>query len=173
VVREGGRQHVPRRHAPGAHDGIIPDPDAWQDDRAAADPDVSADPHGHAALVALLPQRRVARVVGRVDLNQRTDLAIVTEFDRGNVQEHATKVYERPAPEADVVAVVAMERRMHNRSLACAAEQLGQNGYAALHLVGARGVVGAEHPVRALVVGSQFRPDSSVQLAREHTLLHG
>jgi hypothetical protein len=26
VVREGGRRHVPRRDAPGAQDGIIPDP---------------------------------------------------------------------------------------------------------------------------------------------------
>src|SRR5436189_52972 len=84
----------------------------------------SADPHGRAALVALKPQRRVARVVSRVDLNQRTDLAIVTEFDGGHIQEHAAKVHKRPAPQADVVAVVAMERRTHYRSLAGGTEQL-------------------------------------------------
>src|ERR1700738_2578174 len=77
----------------------------------------------------------------------------------------------RPPPTPDVVAVAAMERRAHNRSLAGGAEQLGQNGYAALHLAGARGVVGAQQPVRAQVVGSQLWPDSPVQLAREHLLL--
>ena len=54
--------------------------------RTTAPPPIhTANPHGHTAFVALKPQRRVARVVGRVDLNQWTDLAIVTEFDGSHV----------------------------------------------------------------------------------------
>jgi hypothetical protein len=63
--------------------GIISDADPGQDDRATADPDVSADVHGEAALIALRPQRRIARMVGRVDLDRRTDLAIVTRASCG------------------------------------------------------------------------------------------
>jgi hypothetical protein len=57
-----------------------------------------------------------------------------------------------------------MERRAHNRSLPGGTEQLGQNGYAALGLIGARGLVGAQQPLSAASSGPTFRYSSPASI---------
>ena len=65
-------------HATRADHGIISDGHARQNDRTAADPHILTDPDGASELGARPADRRVARMVCRVDLDRRADLGSPT-----------------------------------------------------------------------------------------------
>jgi hypothetical protein len=75
-------------------------------------------------------------------------LARVADVDRGDVQKHAGEVDEHAAPEADVVTIVAMERRADRRILADGTEQTAQERGAVCGIVGARGIERLKKPLR-------------------------
>src|SRR5918998_1516049 len=120
------RGDVSRHHAARADDGVVANGDAGQEDRAAADPDVAADPDGPAALEALAPERGIAGMVGGEHLHGRPDLAAVTDRDLDHIEEDAAEAHEHAASEADVGAVVAMEGRPDDNILADGAKELAQ-----------------------------------------------
>src|SRR5690606_28364328 len=92
-------------------------------------------------------------------------------LDADHVEEDATEVGEDAPLEADVVAVIAVERRPHDHVLAHVAEQLAKERGARLGLVRTGGVVGAQQPIGAQTVGRELRPAGAVQITREHLLL--
>ncbi len=124
--RRWHRRHVPGDDAAGADHGVLADRHAGQDDRATADPGERPDADGSAELQPGPAQRRVARVVGGVDLHRGADLDALADLDRHHVQDDAAEVQERIGAEADVEAVVAMERRPDHAPVADGAEPLGQ-----------------------------------------------
>src|SRR3546814_9849037 len=63
-------------------------------------------------------------MIGGQDLHARADLSLVTDGDRDDVQDHAVEVEEDMRAEADVEAVVAVERRADDASLADGGEAL-------------------------------------------------
>lgn len=91
--------------------GPVADGDAGQDDGAATDPDVGADPHRAAEFETAGPCCGVARMVGRVDLDRGSDLGALADRDLNDIQDHAIEVQEHAIAEANIVAEVAKERR--------------------------------------------------------------
>ena len=80
ISRHGhARADIARDHAAGADHGAVADRDAGQDDGAAADPDIAADPHRPAEFEAVAPRLGIARMVGGVDLDRRSDLGAVAD----------------------------------------------------------------------------------------------
>jgi hypothetical protein len=82
-VAEGGgaSRHVAGNHTTGAYQGIVTDGHARQDDRAAPYPDVAPDVDWATKLQPRGPPGRIARVIGREDLNSRADLHFVADGD--------------------------------------------------------------------------------------------
>jgi len=120
------RRHVMRHDASGADNRVVADGDAREDDGAAADPDVTPDPDGSAAFEPLAPLRQIARMIGRVDLDGWTDLRPIPDGDLDHIEDHAIEVEERVRPQANVEAIVAMERRADDGALSDLAEAFGE-----------------------------------------------
>src|SRR3546814_10055467 len=118
------RRHVPRDHTARSDDGIVADTHPRQDEGAAADPDVAPDIDRAAELEPGRPLREAARMIGGQDLHARADLSLVTDGDRDDVQDHAVEVEEDMRAEADVEAVVAVERRADDAYVADGGEAL-------------------------------------------------
>src|SRR5215475_2416338 len=73
------RCDVPRDDTAGADHGSVTDGHAWQEDGAAADPDVAADPDRAAEFEPGAPRFRITRMVGSVDLHRGPDLGAVAD----------------------------------------------------------------------------------------------
>jgi hypothetical protein len=78
AVRGRACGNIASDHATRADHGIISDGHARQNDRTAADPHILTDPDGASELGARPADRRVARMVCRVDLDRRADLGSPT-----------------------------------------------------------------------------------------------
>ena len=64
----GTRRHVTRYHTARTNNRIVADGSAGENDSATADPDIPANPDGSSEFKTLTPLRRIARMIGRVDL---------------------------------------------------------------------------------------------------------
>src|SRR5690348_3831775 len=100
------RGDVSRDDASGADDGAICDRYARQDDGAAANPDVTPDPHGSTEFETAPSDVRISRVVGRVDMHARADLTAIADDDADDVEKHAVEIDEDIVAEPDVVPVI-------------------------------------------------------------------
>ncbi|MCY1173444.1 hypothetical protein D9M73_136040 [compost metagenome] len=107
-------------------------------------------------------------MVGGVDLHRRADLAIVTDADRADIEDHAVEVHEHVAAQADVVAIVAIERWANHCAVPHHFEVFCQQSMP-LFVEQFGAVVVALHPVLVGdLLGLQFRAASMVELAGEH-----
>ncbi|MNH21207.1 hypothetical protein D3C79_810060 [compost metagenome] len=107
-------------------------------------------------------------MVGGVDLHVGADLTVVADTHRHHVEDHAVEVHERITANADVVAVVAIERRANHRAFANLAKVLHKQPVACV-VEQFDTVVVAVHPVLVGdLLGLQFRAASMVELAGEH-----
>jgi len=55
-------------------------------------------------------------VIGRKDLNSRSDLRLVTDRDLHYVEDHAVEIQEHARAQTDVETIIAIERRPIRRS---------------------------------------------------------
>ena len=99
---------------------------AWQDNRAATDPDVSADLDRLAEFFAatLVGVHRMHR---RVDLHGRAELGVVTDSHVTHIQNDAVEIEEHTFAQFDVDAVVAEKWRLHPNGFATFAKQIAQD----------------------------------------------
>ena len=100
-----------RDDAAGADHRAVADRDTGADDRSAANPAVGADGDGARMLAARAALEIIQRVMRRVDLYGGTDEGMVADADPSAVEEGAAGIDVDAVPEADAVAVVAMEGR--------------------------------------------------------------
>src|SRR3546814_6402765 len=92
----------------------------------AAEPDVEADTYRAPELQPGGARGRVARVVGGEDLHARRDLGAVADRHFAHVEDHAVEVEEHAVAQANIEAVVAVERRPHVDARTHRAEALAQ-----------------------------------------------
>ena len=114
--RTGG--YVAGHDAAGADDRVVGNADTGQDDGARADPYVATDPDRPARLQTTGTLVRVAGMVCSQYLHARTDLGQVTDDDFDDIENDAVEVQEYSCAEADVEAVVTMERRADDGAFA-------------------------------------------------------
>src|SRR5712671_2054538 len=117
---------VPRDHAAGPDHRAVTNRHAWQDNGATADPDVAADPHRTSEFEPAAPRFGIPGMVGGVDLRRGSDLGAIADRDLDHIEDDAIEIQEHPVAEADVVAVVAKERRADHGSSADMTETFGQ-----------------------------------------------
>ena len=166
----GARRHVPGDDAAGADDRAVADGDARKDDGGGADPGVAADAHRLGELEAGVAQRLLARMVGGDELNARPDLRLVADDDLADVEDDAVEVEEGAGAEADVVAVVAVERRADDRPVADRGETLDEQPPPLGARGGEAGIVADQPRLRGLLVGLNFRIGRIVERPSQHLL---
>ena len=110
-----------------AHDRVVSDGDARTDHHSTAEPDVVSNRDRLRAFPFRASPLAFQRVRRREELDVGTDLHVVADRDRRHVEGDEAEIDERPRTEADVVAVIAMERRTDRRAVAQPAEQLAQD----------------------------------------------
>jgi hypothetical protein len=88
---------------------------------------------------------RVARVIGRVDLDSGSDLRARTYLDSDDVENNAVEVYKSVFAEMDIVAIVAIKRRPDHGSLINGPQLLAQKDVPRAHGRGGGRVV-PDHP---------------------------
>ena len=103
--------HVMRHHAACADDGPVADGHTRQDDHVAAYPHVVADADGVGILQACVAAGDVERMASSIDAYVRRNEYVVADGDVGSVEDDEVGVGKEVAADADVVAVVAIERR--------------------------------------------------------------
>ena len=108
--------NVLRNHTTRPDHRIVRDDHAGQDDGAAADPDTPADANGAAELKSGSALRRIARMVGGVDLDGRADLRAVPNGHLNHIENNTVEIEECARPEPDIEAVITEERRADFRA---------------------------------------------------------
>jgi hypothetical protein len=115
----------------------------------------------------------IARMVGGINLHRGSDLGAVADRNIDDIQDDAVEIEEHLVAEADIVAVVAKERRTDNNALADIAEMLRQQGMTLGNRRGQRRIV-AHEPGRVRDrIRLQFRIARTIQFAGQHLLLFG
>src|SRR5713226_10020012 len=117
---------IPRDHAAGPDHRAVTNRHARQDNGAATYPDVAADPHRSSEFEPAAPRFGIPGMVGGVDLRRGSDLGAIADRDLDHIEDDAIEIQEHPVAEADVVAVVAKERRADHGSSADMTETFGQ-----------------------------------------------
>src|SRR5690606_15957497 len=84
---------------------------AGRADRPTTDPDVPPDAARPTELQARLARCRLARMIRGEYLHTGADLGPVTDGHRDHIQDHAIEIEEHALAQADIEAVIAMERR--------------------------------------------------------------
>ena len=99
---------------------------AWQDNRAATNPDVSADLDRLAEFFAatLFGIHRMHR---RVDLHGRAEQGVVTDSHLTHIQNDAVEIEEHTFAQFDVDTVVAEKWRLHPNGFSTFAKQIAQD----------------------------------------------
>src|SRR5207248_10354731 len=85
---------IASHHASGADDRIVAYCDARQNDGAASDPYIAADANRTSPFQPLAALCSIARMVGAVDLDRRSDLRAVTDTDLRDVEHDAVVIEE-------------------------------------------------------------------------------
>ena len=132
--RQNACGDIPRDHAAGADDGVVPDGHAAADDDVGSQPHVVADGDGAGVLVVELGAvRRPAHVpvacqkgmYGRDDGDVRPDKALLADMHGGAVEDDEVEVGKEIFADVGIAAVIEADRRLAVEVLAVAAEQLG------------------------------------------------
>ena len=101
---------IPRDHAAGSDHRAVTNGHAGQDNGAAPDPDIAADPHRTPEFDAAAPGLGIAGMIGGVDLRGGSDLRSIADGHFDDIQDDAIEVQENLIAETDVVAEVAEKR---------------------------------------------------------------
>ena len=104
----------------------VTDGDSREDDGPATDPDVASDTDRAAEFEARLSLCGIPGMVCRQYLSVRADLGEVTDRYFHNVQNDATEIQEHNGAQAEIEAVVAVERRPDGRARASRREPFYQ-----------------------------------------------
>jgi len=122
------RCNVARDHTPCADNCVVANRHARKYQRSTANPYISADANWASKLQSGLTRCRVARMVGRKNLNTRPNLGLVANADLDNIQDDAVVVQESSSAQGDVESVVAVERRSHTSSVTDGRKALAHQG---------------------------------------------
>jgi hypothetical protein len=169
IADDGGAcRNVARHDAAGTDYRIVADGDPRKNHRSPANPDVPTDADGPPELQAAAPLRRIARVVGGVDLDRRSDLRPLADRDLHHVEDHAVEVEEGVGPQADVEAVIAVERRTDNGTGPDFGEALGEQHAPLVIGENERGVVSGEPSPRRSLIELDLRCGGTIEFAGQH-----
>ena len=106
---------VVRDDGTGSYGTIIADGDTGQDGHVAADPDIITDTYGFSPFLTRLAFTRVCTMTRTVDMHARSYETIVADGHIGFVQDSKAEVRKEPFTDADMLAVVAIERLVDER----------------------------------------------------------
>ena len=95
-------------------------------------------------------------MIGGVDLRRGSDLGAVADRDFDDVEDHAIEVEEHAVAEADIVAVVAKERRPDHRILADISKALRQDRMTLRYRQRQRRVVACDPDFGRQLFGGEF-----------------
>lgn len=104
----------------------------------------------------------------RIDVDTRTEHAIVTERNWTDVEEDAVKVSEEPFSEMNVIAVVAFERRLQIKRVPGRSEQLGQHCFSDVEFIDAGPIEPLRQASRLTPVDDELLIPGHVQFALNH-----
>ena len=99
----------------GSYGTIIADGDAGQEGHIPADPYIIADSHGFRPFLARLTFTRIGAMTRAVDMHAGSYETIVADGDIRLVQDGKAEVREETFADADMLAVVAIERLVDER----------------------------------------------------------
>src|SRR6266481_7627464 len=164
---------VPRDHAAGPDHRPVANRHAGQDNRAAPDPDITADSHRTPEFDAAAPGLGIAGMVGGVDLRRRSDLRSIADGHFDDIKDDAIEVQENFIAETDVVAKVAEKRWADHSAGADMTETFGQQRVALGYRKRQRRVVAHQPGFVRRLIGGYFSVAGTIKFAREHLLLLG
>lgn len=132
-------RNISRHDAPSSNDGARTNGDARQNDGAASHPDVRAD-DDRLAVFLPSPGRGIQWMKWRVDLHRRSKESEIPDRDGADVEHDAIEVEEDALAEVNVLAVVAVEGRLHPDGVAAGAKKPAEDGAALVAIALASGI---------------------------------
>ncbi len=109
----------------------------------------------------------------RQELDVRTDLNVVADHDLGDIEGHQAEVHERPGPDVDLIAVIAVHGRPDLRSFAEISEQVVQKTPAQVGIGCGAAVEPLHQGHGPQVVSCQFGVVGDVEVTGEHAFALG
>jgi hypothetical protein len=164
---------IPRDHAAGPDHRAVANGHAGQDNGAAPDPDVAADPHRTPEFDAAAPRLGIAGMIGGVDLRGGSDLRSIADGHFDDIKDDAIEVQENLIAEPDVIAEVAEKRWADHGAGADMTETFGQQRVALGYRKRQRRVVAHQPGFVRRLIGGYFGVAGTIKFAREHLLLLG
>jgi hypothetical protein len=163
-------RHIAGDNRAGPDHCIAADGHARKDDRPAAYPNVLSDRYGTAELGTRLSDRRIARMIGRVYLNSRSDLRSGANGNRDDIKNDAVEVEKNVRLDPDVIAKITMERRPDNGTVSYFRQQFAKERSPFGCRCRKRSVI-TNHPhFRGGLICLNFRVAGVVQFPRQHFL---
>ena len=166
----GGRSFV--TIDPGADHGVLPDRDTREHDDPTAQPDVSFDRDRFGSLPFGPSGVGVDGVRRRQELHVGTDLHVVADRDRRDVERDEPVVHERPRTNPDPVPVIASQGRLDLGSFAELPEELEKETVSLGGVVDAGLVEAIEEPRRPCLFFGEDGVVGQVELSGQHALAH-
>src|SRR5216683_425329 len=164
---------IARDHAAGPDHRPVANGHAGQDNGAASDPDIAADPHRTPEFDAAAPGLGIAGMVGGVDLRGGSDLRSIADGHFDDIEDDAIEVQENLVTETDIVAEVAEKRWPDHGAGADMTETFGQQRVALGYRKRQRCVVAHQPGFARSLIGCYFGVAGTIKFAREHLLLLG
>ena len=171
---DGIARDVTRHHRACTDGHIVADGHASQDGYRAPDPHVITNRHWQRPLAPRIALQRVSAVAGRIDAHIGTDKAIIADGHQRLVQYCEVEVGEEPLANADVLAIVAVERLV-NQDLVVAhmpQQRLEHRGALSPHRR-QQLIVAVDDILTLIQLLQQFSVDSAVGQSRQHFLFLG
>ena len=119
IAHDGcSRENIAGDNAPRADHRVVAYGHARKNDRTSSEPHIATNRDRFTKLQSGSTFHRIARVIGRVDMDTRTNLRSRADVDSTNVENHAIEVEKYIFAKVDIVAIVTMEGRPDHGSLA-------------------------------------------------------
>jgi len=164
------RRHIARDDAARSDGGARADRHAGQHDHTAAQPDVFADGDRFGRFEPALSLPRLDRVRRRQQLQIRPRHHAATKADRRAVEQHTAEVEKYAVLQLDVLAIVAMERRLDPDTLAAVSQQSAQQRLARLALLRQCRVVARRQFARPGLPPSEVGVERRIEQPGEHAV---
>jgi hypothetical protein len=161
------RRDIAGDDAAGTDYGIVPNTHPRKQDDGAADPGIAADIDWTPELQSSPARRRIARVVGGIDLHRGTNLRPIANDDRNHIENDAIETEEDVRSNSDVVAVIAVKGLPDNGAVANFGKPFSED-HPRLCCTRQGRVVSRQPSGRGGPISDQLRRIGVIQLAGQH-----
>lgn len=173
AYRNGIGRYIMSDHTAGTNGTIVANGDTGKDSDGASDPDITADGDRLSPLHASVALNGVGAVTSSENTDIRTNETIVTNGNESLIEDSKTEIGEEAFADANMPAIVAVERLIDKSISIGSTEHLLQHGVAGREIGGQEIVVLLTESLDVIEFDKKVGVASIIELACKHFLFLG